>query len=46
MPASDYKKILHSKNKLTTFKTKLLIHKSLLKPIWTYKIQTWESAKT
>jgi len=38
-------KILLSKNKFSSLKTKLQIYKSLLKPIWTYGIQLWGSAK-
>jgi len=38
-------KHLLSKNKLTKLETKLLIHKSLLKPIWIYGLQLWGSAK-
>jgi len=34
-----------SKNNLTNLKTKLLIYKTLLKPIWTYGLQLWGSAK-
>ncbi|KAL4091433.1 hypothetical protein QTP88_026125 [Uroleucon formosanum] len=32
-------------NKYTHIKTKLLIYKSLIKPIWTYGIQLWGNAK-
>jgi len=38
-------KHLLSKNKFTKLETKLLIYKSLLKPIWTYGLQLWGSAK-
>ena len=38
-------KILLSKNKCTSFKNKLLIYKTCLKPIWTYGIQLWGAAK-
>lgn len=34
-----------SKNKFSTLKTELLIYKYLLKPIQTYEIQLWGSAK-
>ena len=36
---------LKSKNINTTLKVKLLIYKTLLKPIWTYDIQLWGSIK-
>jgi hypothetical protein len=36
---------LLTKNKYSTLNTKLLIYKSLLKPIWTYGLQLWEAAK-
>jgi hypothetical protein len=32
-------------NKFTHTSTKLLIYKSLLKPMWTYGLQLWENAK-
>lgn len=32
-------------NKYTNIKTKLLIYKSLIKPVWTYGIQLWGNAK-
>jgi hypothetical protein len=32
-------------NKFTNINTKLLIYKSLIKPIWTYGIQLWGNAK-
>lgn len=38
-------KTLLSKNQFTSIKTKLLIYKTLLKPIWTYGLQLWGSAK-
>jgi len=38
-------KIILSKNKFTGIKTKLLIYKILLKPIWTYGLQLWDVAK-
>ncbi|VVC34165.1 Endonuclease/exonuclease/phosphatase,Reverse transcriptase domain [Cinara cedri] len=38
-------KHLLSKNKFTKLRTKLLLYKSLLKPIWTYGLQLWGSAK-
>jgi len=38
-------KSILSKNKFTNLKTKLLIYKSLLKPIWTYGLQLWGAAK-
>ncbi|VVC41248.1 Reverse transcriptase domain [Cinara cedri] len=38
-------KHLLSKNKFTKLRTKLLLYKSLLKPIWTYGVQLWGSAK-
>uniref|UniRef100_A0A2S2Q7E7 Putative RNA-directed DNA polymerase n=1 Tax=Sipha flava TaxID=143950 RepID=A0A2S2Q7E7_9HEMI len=36
---------LISRNNKTSLKVKLLIYKTLLKPIWTYGIQLWGSAK-
>lgn len=36
---------LISRNNKTNLKVKLLIYKALLKPIWTYGIQLWGSAK-
>jgi hypothetical protein len=33
------------RNKFSTLNTKLLIYKSLLKPIWTYGLQLWGAAK-
>jgi len=38
-------KVLLSKNKCSLLKTKLQVYKSFLKPIWTYGIQLWGSAK-
>ncbi|VVC35140.1 Zinc finger, CCHC-type,Reverse transcriptase domain [Cinara cedri] len=38
-------KVLLSKNKFSSLKTKLQIYKSILKPIWTYGNQLWGSAK-
>jgi len=32
-------------NKFTNINTKLLIYKSLIKPVWTYGIQLWGNAK-
>jgi hypothetical protein len=37
--------LLISRNNNTNLKVKLLIYKTLLKPIWTYGIQLWGSAK-
>lgn len=42
---SQFLKILLSKKKFATLKTKLLIYKSLLKYMWIYRIQLWGSAK-
>lgn len=36
---------LTTRNNKTNLKTKLLIYKTLLKPIWTYGIQLWGTAK-
>jgi len=38
-------KTILSKNKFTSLKTKLLVYKTLLKPLWTYGLQLWGSAK-
>jgi hypothetical protein len=38
-------KTILSKNKLTSLKTKLLVFKIFLKPIWTYGLQLWGWAK-
>jgi hypothetical protein len=38
-------KTILSKNKCTNIKNKLLIYKSILKPIWTYSLQLWGTAK-
>ncbi|VVC34115.1 Hypothetical protein CINCED_3A012612 [Cinara cedri] len=38
-------KILISNNKHTPLNTKLLIYKSLFKPMWTYGLQLWGNAK-
>lgn len=38
-------KNLINNNKYTSINTKLLIYKSLLKPIWTYGLQLWGNAK-
>jgi len=32
-------------NKCSTLNTKLIMYKSLLKPIWTYRLQLWGAAK-
>jgi hypothetical protein len=37
---------LISRNNKTNLKVKLLIYKTLLKSIWAYGIQLWDSAKT
>uniref|UniRef100_A0A2S2NHM6 Putative RNA-directed DNA polymerase n=1 Tax=Schizaphis graminum TaxID=13262 RepID=A0A2S2NHM6_SCHGA len=33
------------RNKFSTLNTKLIMYKSLLKPIWTYGLQLWDAAK-
>jgi len=38
-------KPLLSNNNFTSIKTKLLIYKTLLKPLWTYGLQLWGNAK-
>lgn len=44
LPSRTLKTLL-SKNKFTSLKIKLLIYKTLLKPIWTYGLQLWGLAK-